>query len=41
MWEYMAEVKYRGLEAGDTRKELIYIPIYTDIHHCIPKRGFG
>ncbi|KAG5587046.1 hypothetical protein H5410_047480 [Solanum commersonii] len=21
-----------GLEAGDTRKELIYMPIYTDIH---------
>uniref|UniRef100_M1BGL6 Uncharacterized protein n=1 Tax=Solanum tuberosum TaxID=4113 RepID=M1BGL6_SOLTU len=35
----MAEVKYRCSEARDTRKELIYMPIYTDIYQLYTKKG--
>jgi len=37
---YMAEMKYRSSEARDTRKELIYMLIYTDIHELYTKNGF-
>ncbi|KAG5587665.1 hypothetical protein H5410_048099 [Solanum commersonii] len=41
MWEYKAKAKYRCSEARDTRKELIYMPIYTNIHQLYTKNGIG
>ncbi|KAG5603455.1 hypothetical protein H5410_034825 [Solanum commersonii] len=41
MQEYRAEAQYMCLEAGDTRKEMIYMLIYTDIHQLYTKNGIG
>jgi len=41
VWKYMSEAKYRCLEARDTWKDLIYMPIYTDIQSMYTKMGLG
>uniref|UniRef100_M1A2R9 Uncharacterized protein n=1 Tax=Solanum tuberosum TaxID=4113 RepID=M1A2R9_SOLTU len=35
------QVKYMCLETGDTWKELIYMPIYTDIRSMYTKTGLA